>query len=63
MLLNRGNRVVGILTISSGGTAEIVVDVKIVYATAIISNSSSVILAHNHPSGNLRSSEQDKRLT
>ncbi|WP_192085366.1 JAB domain-containing protein [Algoriphagus sp. Y33] len=63
MLLSRANRVLGIVTISSGGTAGTIVDVKLVYAAAIKSNSSSVILAHNHPSGNLLPSEQDKRLT
>ena len=63
MLLSRANRVLGIVTISSGGTAGTVVDVKLVYAAAIKSNSSSVIIAHNHPSGNMRPSEQDKRLT
>ncbi|WP_339867051.1 JAB domain-containing protein [uncultured Algoriphagus sp.] len=63
MLLSRANRVLGIVTISSGGTAGTVVDVKLVYAAAIKANASSVILAHNHPSGNLQPSEQDKRLT
>ncbi|WP_339878766.1 JAB domain-containing protein [uncultured Algoriphagus sp.] len=63
MLLSRANRVLGIVNISSGGTAGTVVDVKLVYAAAIKSNSSSVIIAHNHPSGNMRPSEQDKRLT
>jgi DNA repair protein RadC len=37
--------------------------VKLVYAAAIKSNASSIILGHNHPSGNLLPSEQDKRLT
>tara|TARA_R110002072_G_scaffold229299_1_gene386545 strand:- start:18304 stop:18597 length:294 start_codon:yes stop_codon:yes gene_type:complete len=63
MLLSRATRVLGIVTISSGGNAGTVVDVKLVYAAAIKSNSSSVILAHNHPSRNLTPSEQDKRLT
>ncbi|MEB2780751.1 JAB domain-containing protein [Algoriphagus sp. C2-6-M1] len=63
MLLSRANRVLGIVTISSGGTAGTVVDVKLVYAAAIKSNCHSIILAHNHPSGNLLPSEQDKRLT
>ncbi len=63
MLLSRANRVLGIVTISSGGTAGTVVDVKLVYAAAIKANASSVILAHNHPSGNVLPSEQDKRLT
>lgn len=48
---------------SSRGTAGTVVDVKLVLASALKSNSSSMILAHNHPVGNLMPSEQDKRLT
>lgn len=63
MLLNRGNRVLGICTISSGGTSGTVVDSKVVFATALKANASSIILSHNHPSGNLQPSEQDKRLT
>lgn len=63
MLLSRANRVLGIVTISSGGTAGTVVDVKLVYAAAIKSAAQSIVLAHNHPSGNLLPSEQDKRLT
>ncbi|WP_225587148.1 MULTISPECIES: JAB domain-containing protein [unclassified Algoriphagus] len=63
MLLSRAIWVLGIVTISSGGTAGTVVDVKLVYAAAIKANASAVILAHNHPSGNLMPSEQDKRLT
>ena len=63
MLLSRANRVLGVVTISSGGTAGTVVDVKLVLAAALKSASSSMILAHNHPSGNLLPSEQDRRLT
>ena len=63
MLLSRANRVLGIVTISSGGKAGTVVDVKLVFAASIKTNVSSVILAHNHPSGNLIPSEKDKRLT
>ncbi|WP_026953601.1 JAB domain-containing protein [Algoriphagus vanfongensis] len=63
MLLSRANRVIGIVNISSGGTAGTVVDVKLVLTAALKSNSSSMILAHNHPSGNLIPSEPDKRLT
>ncbi len=63
MLLSRANRVLGIVNISAGGTAGTVVDVKLVLAAALKSNSTSMILAHNHPSGNLLPSEQDKRLT
>ncbi|WP_339707472.1 JAB domain-containing protein [Algoriphagus aquimarinus] len=62
MLLSRANRVSGIVTISSGGTAGTVVDVKLVYAAAIKANASSEILL-NHPSGNLSPLNQDLRLT
>jgi DNA repair protein RadC len=63
MLLSRGNRVMGICTISTGGTAGTVVDPKVVFATGLKANASSLILSHNHPSGNLQPSEQDYRLT
>ncbi|WP_297337076.1 JAB domain-containing protein [Algoriphagus sp.] len=63
MLLNRANRILGICTVSSGGTSGTVLDPKIVFATALKANSSSIIVAHNHPSGNLWPSKQDKRLT
>jgi DNA repair protein RadC len=60
--LNRANRVLGITTLSSGGISGTVVDPKILFATAIKSAACSIILAHNHPSGNLRPSEADKKL-
>jgi DNA repair protein RadC len=63
MLLSRGNRVLGICTISTGGTAGTVVDPKVVFAAGLKANASSIILSHNHPSGNLQPSEQDRRLT
>lgn len=63
MLLSRGNRVLGICTISTGGTAGTVVDPKVVFAAGLKANASSLILSHNHPSGNLQPSEQDRRLT
>jgi len=63
MLLSRANRVLGICTISSGGTSGTVVDAKVVFATALKANASSMIVAHNHPSGNLIPSEQDRKLT
>ena len=63
LLLNRANKVLGIVEISKGGTAGTVVDPKIVFAAAIKTNCSAIILAHNHPSGNLRPSDQDIRLT
>ncbi|MHA4896922.1 JAB domain-containing protein [Pedobacter sp. PWIIR3] len=63
VLLNRATRVLGISTISQGGTAGTFVDPKLVFTTALKANASSIILVHNHPSGNLKPSEQDLRLT
>ena len=63
MLLSRANKVLGICTLSKGGTAGTVVDPKLVFATALKACAQSIIVSHNHPSGNLMPSEQDKRLT
>lgn len=63
LLLNRANKVLGVSEISSGGVSGTVVDPKVVFVAALKANASSIILAHNHPSGNLKPSEQDKRLT
>lgn len=63
ILLNRANRVLGIFNVSSGGVSGTVVDSKLVFSTALKACASSMILSHNHPSGNLRPSEQDLQLT
>jgi len=63
LIMNRGNRVLGIFEVSTGGGGSTIVDPKVVFAAAIKSNATSIILAHNHPSGALRASEADSRLT
>jgi DNA repair protein RadC len=63
LLLNRANKVIKMESISKGGISGTVVDVRLVSKSAIEHNSSSVILAHNHPSGNLKPSEQDIAIT
>ena len=63
MLLNRANKILGIFTVSTGGVAGTVADPKVIFATALKGNASSIILAHNHPSGNLKPSEADRQLT
>lgn len=63
MVLNRANRVLGYSLISKGGISGTVVDLKIIFQTALKSNASSIILAHNHPSANLKPSEADIRIT
>lgn len=63
LLLNRAHRVLGVANISSGGISGTVVDIKVICQYAIKSNSNSVILAHNHPSGNLNASDADRNIT
>ena len=63
MLLNNSNKVKGIFEVSSGGITGTLVDVRILFAVILKSLTTSIILAHNHPSGNLKPSEADKQLT
>nr|WKN34399.1 JAB domain-containing protein [Tunicatimonas sp. TK19036] len=63
LVLNRANQVLGILPVSVGGVAGTVVDPKIIFSAALKTNSSSLVLAHNHPSGNLKPSQADIQLT
>ena len=63
ILLNRGNRVLGITNISQGGVSGTVADPKLIFGTALKAAASYLILVHNHPSGNLKPSTEDIRLT
>lgn len=63
ILLNTSNRILGIVDISTGGVQGTLADPKIIFSVALKTNSSKLILSHNHPSGNLTPSEADKRLT
>lgn len=63
LCLNRNNKVLGYSQISVGGVSGTVADVKIIMQTALKANASSIIIAHNHPSGNLVPSEADKQIT
>lgn len=63
MLLNRANQVIGVVHISKGGISGTVVDLKIILAAALKAVASGIILAHNHPSGNLQPSQADRDLT
>jgi DNA repair protein RadC len=63
LLLNHSNRILGWIKLSMGGTAGTVVDPKIVFTLALKTNASGIILAHNHPSGNLSPSQNDQALT
>lgn len=63
ILLSRANMVIATTCISSGGTAATIVDPKIIMKHAIEHLASSIILVHNHPSGNISPSAQDDALT
>ncbi|KAA3630916.1 MAG: DNA repair protein RadC [Bacteroidetes bacterium] len=63
LLLNRANRIISREQISKGGTSGTVVDAKILFRIALEKQASSIILCHNHPSGNLRASQADLSLT
>ncbi len=63
LLLNRANKVLGIVNISTGGISGTIADPKLIFSAALKANSCSILLAHNHPSGNLKPSEADISLT
>lgn len=63
ILLNRGNRVIKPIQVSRGGIAGTVADPKIIFKMALEHLASSIILVHNHPSGNLTPSQADIQLT
>ncbi len=61
--LNRSNRVIDREKISSGGMAGTVIDIRILFRKALEVKACAIIVAHNHPSGALWPSEQDKQVT
>ena len=63
LCLNRANKVLGWACISQGGMSGTIADPKVIFQIALKSCASSIILGHNHPSGNLKPSESDLRLT
>lgn len=63
MLLDTHHRVIGIVTLSTGHAKATLVEIKHVLAAAILGNAESIILAHNHPSGQLDPSSSDQCVT
>lgn len=63
LYLNQANRVLGIKKISECGISSTIVDVRIIMQAALLCNASGIILAHNHPSGNLKPSQEDLKMT
>ncbi|APS37699.1 MULTISPECIES: RadC family protein [Salegentibacter] len=61
--LNNSNKVIEQLQLSKGGITGTLVDVRLTLRKALEVGATSIILAHNHPSGTLKPSEADKQLT
>ena len=63
MFLNRRNRVLGVFPVSVGGISSTVVDLRLIFSVALKILSTGLVLAHNHPSGCLKPSQNDIDLT
>lgn len=63
LLLNRANKIIRPVQISEGGMSGTVADPKKIFKIALENNATSIILCHNHPSGNIKPSDADIRLT
>ena len=63
LMLNRQNQILGYHQLSKGGMTGAVVDVRVIFQVALKSCATSLILAHNHPSGNLDTSDADRKIT
>lgn len=63
LLLDTSNACLGISNISTGGLSSCLVDPRHIFALSLKAKASSLILAHNHPSGNLSPSKADLILT
>lgn len=63
MLLNRSSRVLGICTLTRGTAFATLIDIRNLFACALLANACSVICCHNHPSGSLEPSRTDKEIS
>lgn len=63
LLLNRNNLLIDKMLVSQGGLSGTIIDVRIILKMALDKLACSIILCHNHPSGNLMPSEADKEIT
>lgn len=63
IFLNQGNRILHTETLSEGGITGTIVDPRLLLKKALEHNAVSIVLCHNHPSGNLKPSQHDKNLT
>lgn len=63
LLLNRSNKIIDKIRISTGGITGTIADIRIILKEAILKNSTGIIVCHNHPSGNIKPSTSDIELT
>ena len=63
LILNRYNRVIDKVRISSGGIDQTTADVRTILREALLARATQMVLIHNHPSGNIQPSQEDKRIT
>jgi len=63
VFLNQNNRVISKTRLSSGGINQSVVDIRILFKNALEHFATGIIVAHNHPSGNLKPSQEDLKIT
>ncbi|OJU46534.1 MAG: DNA repair protein, partial [Bacteroidales bacterium 45-6] len=63
LLLNQSNEVLGYQLVAECGISACPVDIRVILQSAILTNASGLIVAHNHPSGNLEVSSQDISIT
>jgi DNA repair protein RadC len=63
LLLNQSNKVLGMYEVSSGGISGTSVDLRMIFAAALNANAVSLIMIHNHPSGQVKPSAADRQIT
>jgi DNA repair protein RadC len=63
MLLNRVNKVLGIVKVSEGSATATIVDVQYILRLALLTGAQTLVLCHNHPSGNCKPSQEDLTMT
>ncbi|MFI2744089.1 JAB domain-containing protein [Zhouia sp. PK063] len=63
LLLNNANQVKGVYRLSTGGITATMVDIRLLFAVVLKSISTSIIVAHNHPSGKMQPSTPDRQIT
>ncbi|ASK29024.1 hypothetical protein CEY12_02385 [Chryseobacterium sp. T16E-39] len=63
VFLNQSNKVVQISQLTQGGISQSIVDVRVLFKIALDNFSTGIIIAHNHPSGSLKPSHEDLKIT